>query len=203
MNQRLPYARLALIAVLAFAAAAAAMALWPRPQPAEPGAQRVSGDSLVGGPFALTDAEGKRRSDAEFRGKHMLVFFGFVQCPDFCPTALYTISQTLDRLGTKAAGLQPVFITIDPERDTPAELKKYAENFDKRIVMLTGTPAEIAAVARAYRVYYAKRKGEKEGEYSMDHSAYIYLIGPDGKFVTHFRHATSPADLVAALGKRL
>lgn len=208
MKQRLPYARLALIAVLAFAAAAAAMALWPRPplpgaERAEPGGQRPSADSLVGGPFALTDAEGKRRTDAEFRGKHMLVFFGFVQCPDFCPTALYTISQALDRLGAKAAGLQPVFITIDPERDTPAELKKYAENFDKRIVMLTGTPAEIAAVARAYRVYYAKRKGEKEGEYSMDHSAYIYLIGSDGKYLTHFRHATSPADLVAALGKRL
>ncbi|HEY7610010.1 MAG TPA: SCO family protein [Alphaproteobacteria bacterium] len=193
--------RLALIALVAFAAAVAAVALWFTPDPKTK--LETTAETLLGGPFALTDAEGKRRTDAEFRGKHMLVFFGFTNCPDFCPTALSTMSQALEKLGPKAANLAPIFISVDPERDTPEQLKNYAQNFDKRIVMLTGTPAEIAAVARAYRVYYAKRPLEKPGEYTVDHSAYIYLMGPGGKYLTHFRTAVSPDDLADALGKRL
>jgi cytochrome oxidase Cu insertion factor (SCO1/SenC/PrrC family) len=193
--------RLVLIAVVAFTAAVAAVAFWFTPDPKT--ASVTTGEALIGGPFTLTDADGKRRTDAEFRGRHMLVFFGFTNCPDFCPTALSTMSQALEKLGPKAANLAAIYITVDPERDTPAELKKYAQNFDRRIVMLTGTPAEIAAVARAYRVYYAKRELGKPGEYTMDHSAYIYLLGPDGKYLTHFRNAVSPDDLAEALGKRL
>ena len=193
--------RLALIALAAFAAGVAAVALWFTPDPKTE--TEATAESLIGGPFAHTDAEGKRRTDAEFRGKHMLVFFGFTNCPDFCPTALSTMSQALEKLGPKAEKLAAIYITVDPERDTPEELKKYAQNFDKRIVMLTGTQAEIAAVARAYRVYYAKRELGKPGEYTMDHSAYIYLLGPDGKYLTHFRNAVSPEDLAEALGKRL
>ena len=192
--------RLAAIAVAAFATAVAAVALWFTPERPK---TEIVGEALVGGPFALTDAEGRRRTDAEFRGKHMLVFFGFTHCPDFCPTALHTISQALEKLGAKADKLAPIFITVDPERDTPAQLGNYAQNFDKRIVMLTGTAEEIAAAARAYRVYYAKRPLERAGDYTMDHSVYIYLMGPDGKFITHFRHAVSPADLAEALRKRL
>src|SRR5690349_9672668 len=198
MNTRI-LLRLAAIAVAAFAIAVAAVALWPKPEPTT----QADPVALIGGDFTLTDAEGKRRTDAEFRGKHMLVFFGFTNCPDFCPTALSTMSQALEKLGPKAANLAAIYITVDPERDTPAELKKYAQNFDQRIVMLTGTSAEIAAVARAYRVYYAKRELGKPGEYTMDHSAYIYLLGPDGKYLTHFRNAVSPDDLAEALGKRL
>ena len=193
--------RLVLIAVVAFTAAVAAVALWFTPDPKT--ATVTTGEALIGGPFTLTDADGKRRTDAEFRGRHMLVFFGFTNCPDFCPTALSTMSQALEKLGPKAEKLAAIYITVDPERDTPEELKKYAQNFDKRIVMLTGTPAEIAAAARAYRVYYAKRELGKPGEYTMDHSAYIYLLGPDGKYLTHFRNAVSPDDLAEALKKRL
>jgi len=191
--------RLAFIAVAAFAITAGVVAFWPKPERAATG----TGASLIGGAFALTDAEGKRRTDAEFRGKHVLVFFGFANCPDFCPTALVTISQALEKLGPKAEKVAPLFITVDPERDTPAELKNYAQNFDQRIVMLTGGAEDIAAAARAYRVYYAKKPLEKAGEYTMDHSSYIYLMGPDGKYITHFRHGISPADLAEALGKRL
>ncbi len=199
MNARFAL-RLALIALVAFAAAVAATWwFWPRPEPV----QQPAPVALIGGAFTLTDADGKRRSDAEFRGKHMLVFFGFTNCPDFCPTALYGITQALEKLGPKADRIAPIFITVDPERDTPAQLKNYAQNFDKRIVMLTGTPEEIAAVARAYRVYYAKRPLEKAGEYTMDHSAYIYLLDPEGKYLTHFRHAVPPDELANALGKRL
>jgi protein SCO1/2 len=199
MSDRLPLLRLAIIAVAAFTAAVGTVALWPKPERPE----SAGGEALIGGPFALTDQAGQRRTAADFRGKHMLVFFGFTNCPDFCPTALHTISQAMEKLGAKAEGVVPVFITVDPERDTPAQLKNYAQNFDKRVVMLTGTPAEIAAVAKAWRVYYAKRPQEKAGEYTMDHSAYIYLMDPAGKFVTHFRHAVSPDDLAAALEKRL
>jgi cytochrome oxidase Cu insertion factor (SCO1/SenC/PrrC family) len=198
MNNRLVL-RLAFIAAAAFAAAVGAVAFWPKPERAP----QTTAQALIGGPFTLTDAEGKRRTDAEFSGKHMLVFFGFANCPDFCPTALVTISQAMEKLGPKAEKLVPIFITVDPERDTPAVLKNYGQNFDKRILMLTGSAEDIAAVARAYRVYYAKRPLEKAGEYTMDHSAYIYLIGPGGKYVTHFRHAIAPDDLARALAKQL
>ena len=197
--------RLAIIAAAAFTAAVGTVALWPRPDappvPGQPVGEREA--NLLGGAFTLTDQNGVRRSDSEFRGKHMLVFFGFVNCPDFCPTALYTISQAMEKLGADADRFVPVFISVDPERDTPETLKNYAQNFDKRVVMLTGTPAEIAAVAKAYRVYYAKRQQEKTGTYTMDHSVFIYLMDPAGKFVTHFRHAVPPDDLAAALKKRL
>lgn len=199
MPNRLVLLRLLAIALAAFTAAVGAVAFWPKPERASQG----TGEALIGGPFALTDAEGRRRTDAEFRGRHMLVFFGFTNCPDFCPTALHTISQAMEKLGPAADKVVPIMITVDPERDTPAQLKNYAQNFDRRVVMLTGADAEIAAAARAYRVYYQKRPLEKAGEYTMDHSAFIYLMGPDGRFITHFRHAVPPDDLAAALKKRL
>ncbi len=208
MNTRL-LLRLAIIAVASFGLTAGILAVWPKPDRQavgvgeSPDRPAGTGESLIGGPFALTDAEGKRRSDAEFRGRHMLVFFGFANCPDFCPTALVTISQALETLGPKAEKIAPIFVTVDPERDTPAVLKNYAQNFDKRIVMLTGSAEDVAGAARAYRVYYAKRPLTAPGEYTMDHSAYIYLMGPDGKYLTHFRHGIAAADLAAALGKRL
>ena len=153
--------------------------------------------------FRLQGTDGQPVQLADFRGRCVLLFFGFTQCPDFCPTALYGITQALEKLGPKADKLVPIFITVDPERDTPAQLKNYAQNFDKRIVMLTGSAGEIAAVARAYRVYYAKRPLEKPGEYTMDHSAYIYLLDAGGKYLTHFRHAVPPDELAKALERRL
>ncbi len=194
--------RLLLVASAAFAVAVGVAALWPM-QESVRRTGIASGEAMIGGPFSLVDAEGRRRADREFRGKTMLVFFGFTHCPDFCPAALYTVSQALERLGATGDVIVPVFITLDPERDTPEQLKRYAGNFDKRFVMLTGSAEEIAQAAKAYRVYYAKKPLEKPGDYTIDHSAYLYLMGPDGKFVTHFRHSIAPDDLAAALRRNI
>ncbi|MBM3566808.1 MAG: SCO family protein [Alphaproteobacteria bacterium] len=159
----------------------------------------------VGGPFALTDQDGKPRADADFRGKYMLVYFGFTYCPDVCPTALTTMGQALDILGPKGADVVPVFITVDPERDTPEQLKEYVRHFHPRMVGLTGSKDQIAAVAKAYRVYFAKvrQQGAPEDEYTMDHTSIAYLMGPDGTFVVHFSHGTEPAAMAARIRQAL
>jgi cytochrome oxidase Cu insertion factor (SCO1/SenC/PrrC family) len=143
-----------------------------------------TGAALVGGPFTLVDQDGKTRDDKEFRGKLMLVYFGYTFCPDVCPTTLATMTEALDKLGAKAAKVQPIFITVDPARDTPAVLKRYVANFHPSLIGLTGSAAEIAAAARAYRVYYAKADSAAGADYLMDHSGFIYLMGPDGKYLT-------------------
>jgi protein SCO1/2 len=157
----------------------------------------------IGGPFALTDQNGVLRRSEEFRGKLMLVYFGYTFCPDACPTALQDMSQALDQLGAKAEDVQPIFITIDPERDTVAQMKLYASNFHPRLLALTGTPEQIAAAARAYRVFYQKEKGGSATEYLMDHSGFIYLMGRDGRYVSHFRPGTKPAEMAAAIAAHL
>jgi protein SCO1/2 len=161
----------------------------------------TTGKALVGGPFKLTDQHGKTVSDADFRGKYMLLVFGYTFCPDVCPAELQVVTAALDALGPLADRIQPVFITIDPERDTVSQLALYAGNFHPRLVLLTGTSAEIAEVARAYRVYYAKAEGSANTarDYLMDHSSIIYLMGPDGQFVRHFTYTTD----VAALAEQL
>ena len=162
------------------------------------------GQASVGGPFSLTDHTGRPVTDADFRGKFMLVYFGFTFCPDVCPAGLQLMAAAIDALGPKADRITPVFITVDPERDTPAQLANYVPSFHPRLVGLTGTMAEIQAVARAYRVYYQKVKDERSSApYTMDHTSIIYLMDRQGKFVTHFTHATSLAAITAALGKTL
>ena len=153
----------------------------------------------VGGPFALIDTQGRAVTDADFRGRLMLVFFGFTYCPDVCPTALTSIAQALDRLGPDADKVVPVFITVDPERDTPAQLKEYIRHFHPRLVGLTGTPEQVAAAAKAYRVYYAKARPQNAppDEYTMDHTSITYLMGRDGKFLAHFSHGTEPEAIAA------
>ena len=159
-----------------------------------------TGTALVGGPFTLTDHNGKRVTDQDFRGKYILIFFGFTFCPDVCPSELQVMSAALDELGPEADKIQPVFITIDPERDTPEAMKIYVSNFHPRMVGLTGSPEDIAAVAKAYRVYYAKAKGtEDKPDYLMDHSTILYLMGPDGKFVKHFTYGTDAKALAEGL----
>lgn len=144
--------------------------------------------SLLGGPFMLEDGNGRPVSDRDFRGKYMLVYFGYTFCPDVCPTTLNEVADALDHLGPKADMLQPIFITVDPKRDTPAVMKQYAADFSPRLIGLTGTPEEIAEVAREYRVYYAEhRTGPGPNDYSMDHSSVLYLMGPDGKFIAPIR----------------
>jgi|ERR1700722_4765534 protein SCO1/2 len=158
--------------------------------------------SLVGGPFTLEDSAGKPVSDRDFRGKYMLVYFGYTFCPDVCPTTLNEVADALDHLGTKANDLQPIFITVDPKRDTPAVVKQYTAAFSPKLIGLTGTPEQIAAVAKAYRVYYAEhRTGPGPNDYSMDHSSILYLMGPDGKFIAPVRADESGKDMAADIGK--
>ncbi|HEX7074198.1 MAG TPA: SCO family protein [Hyphomicrobiaceae bacterium] len=162
------------------------------------------GKAAVGGPFTLTDHTGRRVTDKDFRGKYMLVYFGFTFCPDVCPSGLQVISAALDELGPKADKITPIFITVDPERDTPEQLAQYVSSFHPRLIGLTGTPEEIQAVAKEYRVYYRKVKDEKStAEYTVDHTSIIYLMNPQGEFVTHFTHATPVATMVEKLKKVL
>jgi len=163
----------------------------------------VPGGVSVGGPFTLVDTTGATVTDATFRGRWMLVYFGYTYCPDVCPTELQTVVAALDTIGPLAERIVPVFITIDPERDTPAALAEYVKLFDDRLVGLTGTKDQVAAAARAYRVYYARANATSTTAYLMDHSSFIYLIGPDGAFRALFRQGMSATDLADALKARL
>ena len=157
----------------------------------------------VGGPFALTDHTGARVSDASYRGRFMLIYFGYTFCPDVCPTELQTVAGALERLGPAAARVVPLFITIDPERDTVTALRDYVTLFDDRLVGLTGSVEEIAAVARAYRVFYAKATPRDSSTYLMDHSSFLYLMAPDGSFRALFRQGMGADELAQALRTRL
>jgi len=157
------------------------------------------GQALIGGPFSLTDHNGRRVTEKDFLGKYMLVFFGYTYCPDLCPTELQVMSEAVESLGAKGEAIQPVFISFDPKRDTPESLKAYVENFSPRLVGLTGTEQEIAQAARAYRVYYKKIDNGGASDYLMDHSTIVYLMGPDGKFIKHFTYSTDAKVLAEAL----
>src|SRR6516165_3416103 len=158
--------------------------------------------SAIGGPFRLVDQDGKTVTDADLKGKWSLVYFGYTHCPDACPTALNDIAVALDELGAKRAEVRPVFITVDPERDTPAVLKSYVTAFDAPILALTGTAEEVAQAAKGYRVYYAKHP-EADGDYSMDHSSVIYVMDPEGRFTASFTHQSTPEEIAERLKKLL
>ena len=158
--------------------------------------------SAIGGPFRLVDQDGKTVTDADLKGKWSLVYFGYTHCPDACPTALNDISIALDELGPKRTSVRPVFITVDPERDTPEVLNAYVTAFDAPILALTGTPEEVAQAAKGYRVFYAKHP-EAGGDYSMDHSSVIYVMDPEGRFTASFTHQSSPEELAERLKKLL
>ena len=156
----------------------------------------------VGGPFALVNGDGKAVSDKDFRGKYMLVYFGYTFCPDVCPTTLSAVADAMDRLGPKAERLRPLFITVDPKRDSPAVVKQFAAAFGPRVEGLTGSAAQIATVAKAYRVYYAEhRTGPGPDDYTMDHSSVLYLMGPDGRFIAPIRADMAADQMAAALAK--
>jgi protein SCO1/2 len=158
--------------------------------------------SAIGGPFRLTDQNGNWVTDADLKGKWSLIYFGYTHCPDACPTALNDIAVALGELGAKREAVRPVFITVDPERDTPAALKDYVTSFDAPILALTGTAEEVAQAAKAYRVYYAKH-AEPGGDYSMDHSSVIYVMDPQGRFTASFTHESSPEQIAERLKKLL
>ena len=156
-----------------------------------------------GGPFALTASDRRVVTDRTFRGRYMLVYFGYTHCPDICPTTLMTLSQVLEKLGPLADRIRPVFISIDPGRDTAARVGEYLKSFDQRIVGLTGSPAEIATVAKQYRVFYKKSPFENSDDYSMDHSSYIYVMGQDGRYLTLFTSDQSSDQMTARLREML
>jgi protein SCO1 len=156
----------------------------------------------IGGPFVLENGAGKTVSDRDYHGKYVLVYFGYTFCPDVCPTTLNAVADAMDKLGAKADQVQPLFITVDPKRDTPSVMQQYAAAFSPRITGLTGTPDEIAKVAKEYRVYYAEhRTGPGPNDYSMDHSSILYLMGPDGRFIAPIRADESGDQMAASLVK--
>ena len=163
----------------------------------------TTGAALVGGPFALTDHTGREVTDKDFQGKYALIYFGYTYCPDVCPGELQLMAAALDELGDKAEEIQPIFITVDPERDTVEHMATYVPQFHDRLIGLTGTPDQIAAAAKAYRVYYARVDDPDSTEYLMDHSSIFYLMGPDGAYVGHLTYGTKPKDFAAKLAQHL
>jgi protein SCO1/2 len=162
---------------------------------------QTEGMAAIGGPFSLIDQDGMRVTEKTYAGKYLLIYFGYTYCPDVCPSSLYAMTEALDILGDKAERVQPILITVDPERDTPEILKQYVTNFHPSLVGLTGSPVEVTAAAKAYRVYFAKTAGD-DGDpknYLMDHSAFIFLTVPDGAYITHFSPTTTPAEMAERL----
>ena len=208
---------LIVLAVFAVAGLVAAGALWRlgdlRQQSATVTEESVPAPSTTdefGGPFALTDQNGMRRTDAEFRGKYMLIFFGYTYCPDVCPTTLAVEAEALDQIGERASRVVPIFITVDPRRDTPDKLKSYLSGFEPQppssrmgFVGLTGTAEEIEQVADAYEVFYQAHLDGRFGgggqDYSVDHTGNVYLMSPEGKFVAYYSQGISPDELAADL----
>jgi protein SCO1/2 len=154
--------------------------------------------SAVGGPFKLTDQNGKTITDQDLKGRPFLVFFGFTHCPEVCPTALFEMSEVFNKLGPDADKINALFITVDPERDTPAVLKDYLSSFNPRLIGVGGDADALAAVAKAYRVYYKKIPLEA-GDYTMDHTAIVYLMDKNGQFVAPFSLKRRPEEAAADL----
>ena len=161
--------------------------------------QAVAG---VGGPFHLEDQNGKPVTDQDMKGRPFLVFFGFTHCPDICPTTLFDVSQVLKKLGPDADRAGALFITVDPARDTPAVLKDYLSNFDPHLRGLTGDEAAVKEATKAYRVY-AKKIPLENGDYTMDHTAVVYLMDKDGHFVAPFSMSRTPEAEAADLRRYL
>lgn len=177
-----------------------------RPAPVRSAAEVAR--ELVTGEFSLTDHTGRPVTDRDYRGSWRLVFFGYTHCPDVCPTALATVALVLDELAGDADRLQPLFVTIDPDRDTTEVMADYVAAFHPRIVGLTGSPDAVAAAAKAYRVYYARAPlpGETAadaGDYAMDHTGYFYLMDPDGAYATVFSPYDSAEDIARKISARL
>lgn len=159
--------------------------------------------AVVGGPFQLVDQNGAARSEADLNGHVSLIFFGYTHCPDICPTTLQSLSSALDQLGEKAASVVPIFVTVDPERDTPEALKPYTEAFHPRLIALTGTAEAVQQMASAYKVYYAKGQAAENGSYSMDHSTVIYVMGPEGTLLGTVDPNAPPSDMAAKIASFL
>lgn len=156
-----------------------------------------TGKALVGGPFTLVDHTGKTVTEKDFRGRYILVYFGFTHCPDVCPTGLQVMSAALEKVGAKADQVTPILITVDPERDTPEQLASYVPSFHPRLVGLTGSPEQVGAALKSYRVYAKKVDDPKSAAgFTFDHTSLLYLMDRNGDYIAHFTHAT-PVDRIA------
>jgi protein SCO1/2 len=160
-----------------------------------------SGTATIGGRFTLVTTDGKTVTDQTYRGKWMLIYFGYTFCPDACPTALTNMSIALQTLREEADPIEPLFITIDPKRDTTSVLGEYLKSFDPRIAGLTGSEEQTKSVVKAYHVYAEEQKAQGDGGYLVDHSSYVYLMDPEGKFVDVLEGATPPAQMADWLRK--
>lgn len=187
----------------------AALFAWQYGLLAPPGRGQGGGGVAIGGPFALVDQNGRTRTEKDFRGRLMLIYFGYTYCPDVCPTALQVMSVAMDMLGEDAGKVVPVFATVDPERDTVAHMRDYIKNFYPGMVALTGTADAVRQAAKAYRIYYRKADvgpdGKKSGEkdYLMDHSSIVLLMDREGRYLTHFTHQTQSDAMAAEIRRRL
>jgi len=200
MNGRQGLIRLSALGVLILSGIVFASALVMSQPPARAATSAVT----IGGPFALSAPDGTTVTDQIYRGKWLLVYFGYTFCPNSCPTTLLEIATALKKLGPDAAKVQPLFITVDPQRDTPEVMQQYTQSFDPRIVGLTGTPQQIAAVAQEYGVYSVRhRTGPGAEDYVMDHSTYLYVMDPRGKFVRAFDTDISGDHIADALRELL
>ena len=197
---------------------AAAVAAWVLTPAGGEESSQTGGQAAIGGPFELVDTQGETVTEQDFRGRYMLVYFGFTYCPDVCPSSLMDMSRALDRLAEnapeKAEAVAPVFITVDPERDDPAAMAAYVDNFHPRLIGLTGSPEQVNAAADAFRVYYEKVSPQEyfgseaaaegtEADYLMAHSSYMLLMGPEGGYITNFKYAATATEIAEGLAEHV
>jgi protein SCO1/2 len=189
----------------AFVLAASAMTYWawwlpgdvPHSGPAT-SAERLD----FGGPFTLTDHSGRTVTERDFLGRHQLIFFGFTSCPAICPTVLQTVTVAMAELGADAERVRPLFVSVDPAHDTPHVMAAYVRHFDERIIGLTGSAEQIARIAKAYHVYY-RRVRDQDGNEQIDHTAALFLMGTDGRYLTHIDPQASPRKMADLIRMRL
>jgi protein SCO1/2 len=194
MNRRSTLIVIVVLALLALGSAWVTIAITTNRVPE----QTLSSSAQIGGPFTLDAADGRTVTDQTYRGKWLVIYFGYTFCPDACPTTLNNMSEAFDKLGSDASKVQPLFITVDPKRDTPQVMADYLKSFDPRIVGLTGSQAQTESVAKAYRVYVAPQKTGGD-DYLVDHSAYIYVVNPHGKFVNVIAGDAAGAEIAKKL----
>ncbi len=163
------------------------------------GAKKGDEAPLIGGAFELVDFNGKPFTDKDLKGKYSLIYFGYTYCPDVCPTELQTMTEALERLGPLAKKIRPIMISVDPERDTPKDMKEYLSNFHPSFIGLTGSYDQVKKACAAYRVYFRKTDQKSASDYLMDHSAIVYLMDPEGKFLKHFAYGMSPEKMARGL----
>lgn len=193
-----PKLRSSILPILAFAAVLiAGVGAWF-------GMSRSQDLPEIGGTFTLVNGDGQTVTDRDFRGQSLLVYFGYTYCPDVCPTTLGNLAAAVDLLGVRAGSLRILFVSVDPDRDTPGVVKQYVASFGPYVIGLTGTPQQVAATARAYRVFYAKhRTGAGPNDYTMDHTSFVYLVDRNGKFLSPLRAELPPEKLAAEIGSHL